>query len=112
MSKLAAAEMKDIQLPAVILILGLSLIAAGTVIWLAILGLDPADILSGLAPIAILLGGYFGVTKVRDLKKDVVDVKELSNGRLTELTEENKRLNKMVAQLSMQIMPPDQKDSS
>lgn len=105
---LVASEMKDVTTQQVVLILGLSALVAGVIIWLAILGLDPGQVLAGLSPFALLLGGLFGWAKVNDLKRDVGDVKEMSNGRLTQLQDDNKELHAKVASLSMYLQPPDQ----
>ena len=115
MSPIVAAEMKNVTPPQVVLILGLSAILAATIIWLASIGNDPVAIISGIAPILLLIGGAFGWAKVNDLKRDVGGVKDdvgevrsLSNGQLTELREDNKALHNQVAALSMLVQrPPD-----
>ena len=114
MSPIVAAELKDVTPAQVVLILGLSTILAATIIWLAIIGNDPVAIISGIAPILLLIGGAFGWAKVNDLKRDVGGVKSdvgevrsLSNGQLTELREDNKALHAKVASLSMLIRPSD-----
>ncbi len=108
MSPLVAAQLKNVTPPQVVLILGLSLILATTIIWLAVIGNDPVAIISGIAPILLLVGGAFGWAKVNDLKRDVGEVKSLSNGQLTDLREDNKALHEKVANLSMLIQPSDQ----
>jgi hypothetical protein len=103
MSPLVAAEMKNVTPPQVVLILGLSVILATTVIWLAAIGLDVVGIMSGLAPVVLLMAGAFGWAKVNDLKRDSTEIKQLSNGQLLELREDNKQLHERIAQLSMLI---------
>lgn len=103
---LVAAEVKNVTLPQVVLILGLSVILATTVIWLAVIGQDVVGIMSGLAPVVLFVAGAFGVAKVNELRKDVGDVKDLSNGRLTELQEDNKRLHEKIANMAVLIPPP------
>jgi hypothetical protein len=105
-SSLVAAEVKNVTPPQVVLILGLSVILATTVIWLAAIGLDVVGIMSGLAPVLLLVAGAFGLAKVNDLKRDSTEIKQLSNGRLDELREDNKQLHERIARLSMLLAPP------
>lgn len=108
----AAPEMKNPTPAQVCLILGLALILAGSVFGLAALGKDVVTILTGVAAVAITVAGAFGWAKVQQLTRDVsqvnqgVDhVKEISNGRLTEVLDDNKRLNERIAALSILIPP-------
>lgn len=114
MSRLLASEMRNINIPQVILILGMSTLVATVIIWLAIIGKDPVDIFTGLAPILLGIAGAFGWAKVNELKRGVDEVKEQGNGRFTKLQDDNKTLqddNKLlhekVARLSLLINPPE-----
>jgi methyl-accepting chemotaxis protein len=112
----AVAELKAVNAAQVCLILGLALILAGSVVGLAAMGKDVVTILTGVAAVAITVAGAFGWAKANQLVRnfnqvsDSVDqVRELSNGRLTEVLEENKRLNDKVTALAMLVQPPEPK---
>jgi hypothetical protein len=112
MSVASAAEMKQPTTQQVVLILGLAVIVAGTVVTLGLSGLDPVVILTGIAGIAATIFGAAGWAKARDVNQslsqvsqNVEQVKELSNGRLTEVMEDNKRLHDQVAALSILVQP-------
>lgn len=98
-----AAEVKNMTTQQVVLVLGLSTLISTTVIWLTIIGADVVQIMTGLSPIIILLGGAFGWAKINEFKRDIGDVKELSNGRLTEVRDDNKVLQQEVKQLNEKI---------
>lgn len=117
MSTVAAPEMKNPTPPSqVCLILGLAGILAASVLGLAALGKDVVTILTGVAAVAITVGGAFGWAKANQLSRDLnqvnqnVDhVKEISNGRLTEVMEHNKILQDQVTQLAILVHPEDRK---
>lgn len=110
-----ALEMRQVTGPQVCLTLGLALILAGSVVGLAAMGKDVVTILAGLAAVAITVGGAFAAAKANQLTRDLtavnqnVDhVKELSNGRLTDLLEDNKQLNAKLQEVLMLMPPPPQ----
>lgn len=116
MSRLLASEMRNITTPQVVLILGMSTLICTVIIWLAIIGKDPVDIFTGLAPILLGVAGFFGWAKVSELKRGVDEVKEQGNGRLTKLQDDNqalrddnKVLHEKVAALSLLIKSPEEK---
>lgn len=106
----AVVEVKPAQ---VCLILGLALILAGSVVGLAALDKDVASIFAALAAVAITIGGSFGWAKVNQITKDlgnvnqnVNHVKELSNGRLTDMMETIKQQQDKITELAMLVQPP------
>ena len=103
---LCAAEMKDMTTQQVVLILGLSTLLSTVIIWLAIIGADPVQVVLGIAPVLVFVGGAFGWAKVNALQRDVGEVKELSNGRITAAQEEIKRLNTTLHAMSLLVQPP------
>jgi hypothetical protein len=110
------SEMKNITPPQVCLILGLAIILAGSVVGLAALGKDVVTILTGVAAVAITVAGAFGWAKANQLSRDLsqvndnVDhVKELSNGRLTEVLDQNRKLQERVTQLAILVQPGEDK---
>jgi len=119
MSEAMAPEMKNITPPQVCLILGLALILAGSVVWLAALGEDIGSTFAALAAVAITIAGAFGYAKANQLTRNMdqvnqnVDhVKDLSNGRLTAVLDDNKALqgdirdlHERIAALSILITP-------
>lgn len=100
---LVAAEMKNMTTQQVVLILGLSTLISTVVIWLTIIGADVVQIMTGLSPIVILLGGAFGYAKVNELKRGVDEVRDIGNGRLSKLQDDNKELHEKIASLSLMI---------
>lgn len=116
MSPDAALEMKDLKGPQVCLILGLALILAGSAVGLAALGKDVVTIFTGVGAAIIAVGVAFGWAKVQQLTRglhqvneNVDTVKEISNGRLTELLEQNRQLHIQNAELSRLLPPPEHK---
>jgi hypothetical protein len=112
----AVAELKAVTGPQVCLILGLALILAGSVVGLAALGKDVVTILTGVAAVAITVAGAFGWAKANQLVRNfnevsnsVDQVKELSNGRLTEVLDDNKKLHEQITALAMLVQPPEKK---
>jgi hypothetical protein len=110
MSSYVVPEMKQVTIPQVILVLGLALILMAGVVTMALAGLDVVAILTGLVSVALVVAAMFGV----NLKNTVDQVKDISNGRLTEaldhsktLAQDNKELHEKIASLSMLIMPPE-----
>lgn len=111
-----AYEMKQLTSQQVCLILGLALILAGSVVGLAAMDKDVGSIFAAVAAVAITVGAAFGWAKANQLSRDMGTVnlnmdhvKEISNGRLTEVIEENKRLNEKLTALAMLVQPPEQK---
>lgn len=104
--------MRQITIPQVILILGLAFILMAGVVIMAVAGLDVVAILSGVVGVAMVVATLFGI----NLKQTVDQVKDISNGRLTEaldsartLAQDNKELHEKIANLSMLMAPPDTK---
>lgn len=105
MSAFWGAEVKQVTIPQVVLVLGLTLILMTGIVTMALAGLDVVAILSGLVTMALVVATLFGI----NLKNSVDQVKDISNGRLTEMLDHNKELNEKIASLSMLIPPPDKK---
>lgn len=108
-----ASEMKQVSSQQVCLILGIALILAGSVVGLAAMDKDVGSILAAVAAVAITVAGAFGWAKANQLSRDMGTVnqnmdhvKEVSNGRLTQVLEENKALNEKITALALLIQPP------
>lgn len=104
--------MKQVTTAQVVLILGLATIVATTVVVLALSGLDPVVILTGITTAAATMFGVAGWAKAKQVdqtlsqvNQNVDQVKDLSNGRLTEVMEDNKRLHDQIAALSILVQP-------
>ena len=112
-----ASEMKQVSSQQVCLILGLALILAGSIIGLAAMDKDIVTILAGVGAVAVTVAGAFGFAKAQQITRDLgavnqnVDhVKEISNGRLTTVLEDNKALHEKVTALALMVQaPPEQK---
>lgn len=105
-------DMKNLTVPQVVLILGLSLIIMSGVVVLAVTGKDVASIFGALATLGLAIAAALGV----NIKQTLDQVKDISNGRLTEaiqasrdILEDNKALHNKIAELSLQIPNEDQK---
>jgi len=114
----AADEMKNPTGAQVCLILGLAVILAGSVVGLAAMDKDVVTILTGVAAVAITIAGAFGWAKANQLSRSMTQVtesvdqvRELSNGRLTDVMNDNKALHEKLTSLAMLLQPPppDQK---
>jgi arginine exporter protein ArgO len=113
----SVTELKQVTGAQVCLILGLALILAGSVVGLAALGKDVVTILTGIAAVGITVAGAFGWAKANQLSRglsqvsDNIDqVRDISNGRLTEVLDDNKRLHEQITALAIQIQPPSPPD--
>lgn len=113
MSSYVAGEMKSPTGAQVCLILGLAAILASSVLGLAALDKDVVTILTGIAAVAITIAGAFGWIKANQLNRSlnqvtasVDQVKEVSNGRLTDVMNDNKELHEKLTALAMLITPP------
>jgi hypothetical protein len=105
MSSYAVPEMKQVTIPQVILVLGLAFILMTGIVIMALAGLDIGAVLSALVTAAVVVATLFGI----NLKHSVDQVKDISNGRLTEVLADNKELHEKVASLSMRIYPSSDK---
>ncbi len=94
--------MKQISWPQAILTLGLALILMAGVVVLALNDKDVGAILGAVAAVAVVVMSGLGF----NLKHTLDQVKDISNGRMTDLLEDNKRLNERVTALAMNIVPP------
>jgi hypothetical protein len=95
--------MKQITMPQVILILGMAFIVMTGVVILAVFDKDVGSILQAITTMAVILLGAFGIHQNAKLDQ----VKDIANGRLTEVIEDNKRLNDRVAALALLVPPAD-----
>lgn len=113
---LEAHEMKQVTPAQVCLILGLAFILAGSVVGLAAMNKDVGSILAAVAAVLITVAGAFGVVKVNQItsnlsqvNQNVDHVKELSNGRLTDLMDTVRQQQEKITELALQVKPPEDK---
>lgn len=111
----SASEMRNPTGAQVCLILGICVILAGSVVSLAALNKDVGAIFAAVGAVIITVGAAFGWAKASQLQKDLgqvhqsVDVvKDISNGRMTQLLEDNKDLHEKLTALAMLMQPPAQ----
>lgn len=111
-----ADEMKQVTSQQVCLILGLALILAASVVTLAALNKDVGATFYAVGAVVVSVGGAFGWAKLNQLthnvnqvNESVDNVKDLSNGRLTEMIEDNKRLREQLTELALRVPPPEAK---
>lgn len=102
----AVPEMKQVTVQQVVLILGLAAIMMAGVIILALNGQDVGAIFGALATLGFAVATALGF----NLKHTMDQVKDISNGRLTQMLDENKALNERVATLAMMMQPPPERD--
>jgi hypothetical protein len=93
---------RQVTVPQVILILGLSAIMMTGVIILSLNGQDVAAVFGTLTTLGVLAAGALGV----NVSKKLDQVKEISNGRLTEILEKNQKLQDQVTAMAMLLQPP------
>lgn len=103
--------MKQVTTPQVILILGSAFIIMSAVVLLALFDKDVSAILQAVTTFAVVLLGGLGIHQSAKLDQ----VKDVANGRLTEIIEDNKRLNDKLTALALLVPnqqqflnPPDQ----
>lgn len=97
--------MKQVTPPQVCLILGLALILAASVVGLAAMNKDVGSIFAAVGAVLITVAGAFGYAKATQIQKDVSQVKELSNGRVTDLMDDNKKLHEQLTAMAILIPP-------
>lgn len=88
--------------PLVVLVLGLAAMLLGTVTFLSIKQQDVVSILASVGSLVVLIAGLFGYN---NLTHKVEQVHDISNGRLTQLMEENKNLQTKLQAMAL-AMPP------
>lgn len=101
-----APEVKNPTAAQVCLVLGLALILAGSVVTLAAMNKDVGAIFTAVAAVVLLVAGAFGWTKASQIQRDVDHVKEISNGRVTQLLDDLANANQKLTALAMLVQPP------
>lgn len=108
----SASEMRNPTAAQVCLILGICLIVATSAVSLAAMDKDVGAIFAAVGAVAVTVGAAFGWAKASQLQKDLgqvhesVDVvKELSNGRVTQLMDDNRALHEKLTALAMLVQP-------
>lgn len=95
--------MKTMTWPQVVLILGLSLMLMSSVTWLALAGKDVAAIYGAVGTVVLATATAFGV----NIHNKLGEVREATNGRLTEVLEQNQSLQRQVTALALQVQPKE-----
>jgi hypothetical protein len=105
----AEPSVKNMTWPQVVVILGLTTVLMTAVIILSLNGKDAGTILGAVGTVIIGLATAFGLdlrNQVVANRSDVAQVRELSNGRLSELLDRNKELQAQVTTLALRLPPP------
>lgn len=92
--------------PQVTLILGTMLLFFGTLVGLTLLKVDAAAIMTTCVLLLLSVLGVLGYRSQGELREKVDQVKELSNGRITDLQDKNERLQQQVTDMALQMQPP------
>lgn len=93
--------------PQVALVLGTIFLFFSTLIGLTLLKVDAAAIMTTAVLLLLSLLAVLGYRSQGELRDKVAEVKELSNGRITDLQDRNERLQQQVTALALQLQPPD-----
>jgi hypothetical protein len=101
--------MRQVTWPQAVLALGVTALFFGTVLALTKMGVDAAQVMTTCVLLLLSVLGVLGWKNQDQMKEKIEEVKQLSNGRLDTLAEENKRLQNQVTALALQMQPPDAK---
>jgi uncharacterized membrane protein len=92
--------------PQVTLILGTMALFFATLIILTKLQVDAAAIMTTCVLLLLSVLGVLGYRSQGELREKVDQVKELSNGRITELNARNEQLQTQVTEMALRLPPP------
>lgn len=98
--------MKQVTWPQVILVLGLSTLLLTAVIILSIMNKDVGAVLAAVAVVLLSVLGVFGVDARNKLDHKMDQVKEISNGRLTDALYMVEKLQAQVTAFALSQPPP------
>ena len=103
MSSVLALEhpVKEVSWPQAFLLTALTTLLIAGVVILALAGKDVGTILAVAAVVIAPILGAFGISIHQGLQQ----VKDVANGRLTEILEDNKRLQAQVTALALSVEP-------
>lgn len=105
MSTYVAPEMRQLSTQQVVLFLGESAIMMAGIVVMALAHIDVVAILTGVATVAVVAMGALGI----NLKHNVDQIKDISNGRLTSVLDDNRELHEKLTALSLLVQPPPDK---
>lgn len=92
--------------PQVTLILGITLIYFTAIVVLTKLDVDAQSVMTTCVVLLLGLLGALGFRNQSEVTQKLDQVKDLSNGRIREVMEDNRRLQRRVEELAMRL-PPD-----
>lgn len=109
------AEVRNVTWPQVVLTLGIVTLLLMTVVSLAIMKLNVTEVLAAVVLSMTTLLGLLGWQKTNTVEQKIDQVKEISNGRLSDaieaqkrLQEEYKALSRQYAELALRVpVPPE-----
>lgn len=93
--------------PAITLALGTMTIFFAAVIILTNIGVDASEVMTTVVLLLVMVLGVLGWKNQEKMDTKIDQVKEAGNGRLSELIEENKRLQDQITALALRIPPRD-----
>ncbi len=97
---------KQISWPQVALILGLTTALVGGVTLLALNDKSITDIITVVALVVVPILGGLGIQFGQSVHEKLDQVKEVANGRLTAVMEQNEKLQAQVTALALAMAPP------
>lgn len=107
-----AVPVRDLSWKSIALVLGLSTILLTAVLILTLNNKDVGAVLGVFSTVFLVVVSVFGVDRSNKLDAKLDQVHDMSNGQLTSLREENKRLNDEKVALALQIqriaLPPQE----
>ena len=93
--------MKEVSWPQAFLLVSLSTLLIGGIVVLALTDKDWGAMMAVAAAVVVPILGAFGISIHQNLQQ----VKDVANGRLTELLDDNKRLHAQVTALALSLEP-------
>lgn len=93
--------MKNLNWQQIVLFLGITFMLLAAVVILALAGKDVATIFGAVGAVVIAVATAFGV----NIHNQLGQVKELTNGRMTDVINQNKDLQNQVTALALRLNP-------
>lgn len=107
-----AEQMRDLSWKSITLVLGLSTILLAAVLILTLNDKDVGNVLGVFSTVFLVVVSVFGVDRSNKLDSKLEQVKEMSNGNLSQLRMDNRRLQEQVTALALQVRPEQTNDDN
>jgi hypothetical protein len=99
------AAVQDLSWKSITFVLGLSTLLLSATLILTLNGKDVTAVVSVFSTVFLVVVSVFGVDRSNKLDSKLDQVREMSNGNLTQLRLDNRRLQEQVTALALAVNP-------